>query len=176
MGILMKIKKNLVSTASSLRTTNFKNLYSNVCITWHPLPTIEIHLYLNRSPLPPKCERINWMPQNTYFAKLPRKVASNKIIARFFGKINCSLICKMKGYQRKLFLKNTYVFLMSTDNDHISTISPWLRYKHLCNAIRAKSQNLISWWQVKILLWTVEIFKIEFLFIYIHWFYLHLIF
>ena len=64
--------------------------------------------------------------QNTYFAKLPQNVASNKIIAEFFGKINCSLECKMKGYQRKLSLKNTYVSLMSSDNDHISTILPWL--------------------------------------------------
>ena len=48
-------------------------------------------------------------PQNTYFAKLLQRVASSKIIAEFSGKIYCSLKCKMKGYQSKLLLKNTYV-------------------------------------------------------------------
>ena len=67
---------------------------------------------------------------------------------------------------------------MSTNNDHISTILSWLDINPcvLHNTIREKSQNLISWWQVKMLLWTVENFKIEFLFIYIQWFYFHLMF
>ena len=85
-------------------------------------------------------------PQNTYFAKFLRRVASNKSIAEFFGKIYCSLKCKMKGYQSKLFLKNTCVFLMSIDHDHISTILSWLDSNpcFLCNVMRAKSQNLVS--------------------------------
>ena len=41
---------------------------------------------------------------------------------------------------------------MSTDNDHISTILSWLDTtpRFLCNTVRAKSQNLLSWWQVEI--------------------------
>ena len=38
---------------------NFKNLYANIRITWHPLPAIGIHLYFDVSPLLPKCKYIN---------------------------------------------------------------------------------------------------------------------
>ena len=48
-------------------------------------------------------------PTHTYFAKILQRVPSNKITAELFVKIYCSVKCKMKGYQRKLFLKNTYV-------------------------------------------------------------------
>ena len=84
-------------------------------------------------------------PQNTYFAKFLRRVDSNKIIAEFFGKIYCSLKRKMKGYQSKLLLKNTCVFSLSTDNNHISTILSWLdTYPcFLCNAMRERSQNFM---------------------------------
>ena len=107
----MKLKKKLQSIASSLwaRYNILKIYMRTFAVHGTPSSLLEYICIMMDLAFLLSANTLIECPQNTYFAKFLPRVASNKVIAEFFGKIYCSLKCEMKGYQSKLLLKNTYV-------------------------------------------------------------------